>query len=66
MAGKEGRQHWRPSVRCGRPSSLGERGLANRNQQVIADFSGEHVIYFLKADKLGFQVAYSLLQAAHR
>jgi hypothetical protein len=27
--------------------------------------SGEHVILFLKPGKLGFQVTYSLLEAAH-
>jgi hypothetical protein len=42
------------------------RGLAIRNQHVlVAGLNRERVILFLKPYKLGFQVAYSLLEAAH-
>jgi hypothetical protein len=44
---------------------LGERRLADWNQQVVADRSDKHNVLVLKPGKLGFQVAYSLLQAAH-
>src|SRR5438094_8351266 len=62
---------WRPSAVAAAASqlcpwrSLGERGLADRDQQVMPHLGGEHVILVLKPDKLGFQVTYSLLQAAH-
>jgi hypothetical protein len=46
--------------------SSDERWLAIRNQHVLmADLNRERVILFLKPHKLGFQVAYSLLEAAH-
>ncbi len=46
--------------------SSDERGFAIRNQLVlVASFNRERVILFLKPHKLGFQVAYSLLEAAH-
>jgi hypothetical protein len=43
----------------------GERGLANRDQQVVADGSDKHIVLILKPSKLSFEVTYSLLQAAH-
>jgi hypothetical protein len=46
--------------------SSDERWLAIRNQHVlVACFNRERVILFLKPYELGFQVAYSLLEAAH-
>jgi hypothetical protein len=46
--------------------SLSERGLANRDQQVrMPHLSGKYVVLVLEPGKLGFQVTYSLLQAAH-
>ena len=45
--------------------SLGERGLANRNQQVMADFCRECVVLFLEPDKCSLQVTHTLLKAAH-
>ncbi len=46
--------------------SSDERWLAIRNQHVlVACLNRERVILFLKPYKLGFQVAYSLLEAAH-
>jgi hypothetical protein len=42
----------------------GERRLANRDQQVIADRSHEHIVLVLEPSKLSFQVAYSSLQPA--
>ena len=46
-------------------SHLGERGLTNRDQQLMPHLSGKYVILVLEPGKLGLQVAYSLLQAAH-
>jgi hypothetical protein len=49
-----------------RRRSSDERRLAIRNQHVlVASLNRERVILFLKPHKLGFQVAYSLLEAAH-
>jgi len=31
----------------------------------VTDFRSESVVFILEPDKLGFQVAYSLLEAAH-
>jgi hypothetical protein len=46
--------------------SSDERWLAIRNQHVlVASLNRERVLLFLKPYKLGFQVAYSLLEAAH-
>jgi hypothetical protein len=46
--------------------SSDERWLAIRNQHVlVASLNRERVLFFLKPYKLGFQVAYSLLEAAH-
>jgi hypothetical protein len=45
--------------------SSGECGLADRDQQVMPYLSGEHVILLLEPGQLGFQVTYSLLEAAH-
>jgi hypothetical protein len=47
-------------------SSLDVRRLAVRHQHVlVAALNGERVVLFLKPYKLGFEVAYSLLKAAH-
>jgi hypothetical protein len=49
---------------CGQRS--GERRFAVRHQHVLVSrLYGERVVFFLEPDKLGFQVTYSLLQAAH-
>ena len=49
-----------------RQRSLDERGLAFLNQHVlVSSLNRKRVILFLKPYKLGFQVAYSLLEAAH-
>ena len=45
--------------------SLGERRLADRNQQVMLRLRGKHVVLLVQPRKLGFEIAYSLLQAAH-
>jgi hypothetical protein len=46
--------------------SLYVRWFAIRHQHVlVASLNHKRVILFLKPDKLGFQVAYSLLEAAH-
>lgn len=45
--------------------SSGERRLANRNQQVVIRLRGKHVVLLMQPGKLGFEIAYSLLQAAH-
>jgi hypothetical protein len=46
--------------------SLDERGLAFRDQHVlVGSLNRERVILLLEPNKLGFQVAYSLLEAAH-
>jgi hypothetical protein len=48
------------------PPRSGERGFAVRNQHVrVGRLYAECVILFLEPDKLGFQVPYSLLEAAH-
>jgi hypothetical protein len=68
---EEGRRHGAPdsffavlAASCQRSSD--ERRLAIRNQHVlVACLNRERVILFLKPHKLGFQVAYSLLEAAH-
>jgi hypothetical protein len=54
-----------PPVRCVPGRRSGERGLADRDQQVVADFSGKYVIFLPKPGKLGFEVTYSALEAAH-
>jgi hypothetical protein len=49
-----------------RQRSSDERGLALLNQHVlVSSLNRKRVILFLKPYKLGFQVAYSLLEAAH-
>ena len=49
-----------------RQRSLDERGLAFLNQHVlVSSLNRKRVILLLKPYKLSFQVAYSLLQAAH-
>jgi hypothetical protein len=36
-----------------------------RYKQILASLRSERVVLFLKPDKLGFQVTYTLLEAAH-
>jgi len=49
-----------------RQRSSDERGLAFPYQHVfVSSLNRKRVILFLKPYKLGFQVAYSLLEAAH-
>jgi hypothetical protein len=44
----------------------GERRFAIRNQHVLVGcLDRERLVLFLEPDKLGFQVPYSLLEAAH-
>jgi len=44
----------------------GERGFAVRHQHVrVGCLYRERLVLFLEPDKLGFQVSYSLLEAAH-
>jgi hypothetical protein len=46
--------------------SSDERGLAFRDQHVlVGSLNRKRVIRLLEPNKLGFQVAYSLLEAAH-
>jgi hypothetical protein len=46
--------------------SSDERGLAIRHQYVlVACPNRQRLVLLLKPDKLGFQVAYSLLEATH-
>ena len=47
--------------------SSGKRRLAVQYEHVIlmTDASGKRVVLFLKPDKLGFQVANTLLETAH-
>jgi hypothetical protein len=53
------------SFSCGRRS--GERGFAVPYQHVVRTgcLYRERFVLFLEPDKLGFQVPYSLLEAAH-
>ncbi len=54
-----------PFASSGRCPS-GEHWLAILNQQVLVScLYGKRVILFLEPSKLGFQVPYSLLEAAH-
>jgi len=68
---EEGRRQWAPLIRLCRfcladQRSLDERGLTFRDQHLlVADLKRERVVLILKPHKLGFQVAYSLLEAAH-
>ena len=68
---EEGRRHRRPcSVLCrfaaSRPRPSDVSRLAVRHQHVlVASLNRERVILFLKPYKLSFEVAYSLLEAAH-
>jgi hypothetical protein len=43
----------------------GEYRLAGPNQQVIADLRHQRILFVLKPDKLGFQVADTLLETTH-
>jgi hypothetical protein len=66
MGGRRGTPGFRrPSDRAACRRSLGERRLANRDQQVLAYLRGKHIVLFMQPGKLGFEIAYSLLQAAH-
>ena len=69
---EEGRRQRRPcffvfclfAASCLR--SLDVRGLAIRDQHVlVASLNHQRFVLFLKPYKLSFQVAYSLLEAAH-
>ena len=68
---EEGRRHWAPLIRflpfcLVRLRSSDERGLTFRDQHVlVGSLNRKRVILFLKPNQLGFQVAYSLLEAAH-
>ena len=63
---RRGTPRFRASLRALQASRRsGERGLADRDQQVVVNFSGQYVIFLLKPGQLGFQVAYSALKAAH-
>jgi hypothetical protein len=52
-------------MRAAACTRLGEYRFANRNQQVLPHLSGQKVVLFLKPGKRGFEITYSLLQAAH-
>jgi hypothetical protein len=43
----------------------GKRGLADADQQVVSYLGGEHVVLLVQPGKLGLEVTYSLLKAAH-
>ena len=66
---EEGRRYRRPKfvfVVCLAGRRSGERGLAIRYQHVrVGSLYRERVVLFLEPNKLGFQVTYSLLEAAH-
>ena len=67
---EEGRRLGAPLVRLvvavSSPCSSGERRLAVRYQHVrVCCLYRERVVLFLEPYKLGFQVPYSLLEAAH-
>ena len=66
---EEGRHGWRPwfvFVVFLADRRSGERRFAVRHQHVRAGcLYRERLVRFLKPDKLGFQVSYSLLEAAH-
>jgi hypothetical protein len=66
QAAKEGRLGQAPLrfVRSSQRQS-GKRGLADRDQQVVAYLRGKHIVLLVQPSKLGFEFAYSLLQAAH-
>jgi hypothetical protein len=57
----------KPSYLCRAELVLpsGQHRLAGPNQQVIADLRGKRVLLVLEPDKLGFQVANTLLETAH-
>ena len=60
-----------PLIRClpfasSRLRLLGERGFAIRYQHArVSCLYRERVVLLLEPNKLGFQVSYSLLEAAH-
>jgi hypothetical protein len=66
---EEGRRDWRPwfvFVVFLADRRSGERRFAVRHQHVrVGCLHRERLVLFLEPDKLGFQVAYSLLEAAH-
>ena len=54
------------SLSFSRGQRSGERGFAVRYQHVLVGcLYVERFVLFLEPDKLGFQVSYSLLEAAH-
>src|SRR5579875_889963 len=52
-------------LRLAASRSSGERWLADRDEQVLADLGGEHIVLLVQPGKLGLKVTYSLLKAAH-
>jgi hypothetical protein len=65
-AGKEGRLgSGAPPFAAASRRSSGKRRLANRKHQVMPYLSGKHIVLLMQPGKLGFEIAYSLLQAAH-
>jgi hypothetical protein len=44
---------------------LGERGLADRDEQLVTDLSGEGVVLLLKPVNCGLEVTHPLLKTAH-
>jgi hypothetical protein len=54
-----------PQLSVGPCIPSGECRFADWSQQVVADGSDKHIVLVLEPGKLGLQVAYSLLQAAH-
>jgi hypothetical protein len=45
--------------------SSGKRGLADRKHHVVPHLRRQYVVLLVQPSKLGFEIAYSLLQAAH-
>jgi hypothetical protein len=46
-------------------AGLGERGLADRDQQLVTDLCGQSVVLLLKPVKRGLEVTHPLLKPAH-
>jgi hypothetical protein len=64
--GRRGGRPWFVFVVFLAAKRSGERGFAVRHQHVlVSSLYRERVVLFLEPDKLGFQVPYSLLEAAH-
>jgi DNA polymerase II small subunit/DNA polymerase delta subunit B len=64
---EEGRRLRRPWFVVIVPGASDKRRLALpiRDEQVVADFRRQSLVLVLEPDQLSFQVAYSLLKAAH-